>query len=466
MEENNFCIYQDAKIMIIHPPEFTELISVFSSKFSNKIYRRAAFLILGAILTQGKRTVCSVLRTLGLSQTTRWDLYHRVLSRAKWSALECSKSLGHLILAKFFETEQPLVFGIDETIERRWGAKIKARGIYRDAVRSSKSHFVKCSGLRWIGVMFLMPISWAERIWALPFLTVLAPSERYHTQRQKKHKTLSDWAFQIALILHRWFGDYTCIVVADGSYAVMELLSRVGQYQTWIVRFRIDSAIYDLPPVYPLGKRPVGRPPIKGERQLSLRQRAEGKMTIWKKVTFSQWYGETNKVMWISSGIAIWYRGGKPPVKIKWVLVKDPEGKLETTALACTNTTMPMIEIVQHFVKRWTVEVTFQEVRAHIGVETQRQWADLSIARTTPVLMALFSIVTLWANQLQKMGKLQVFPTAWYKKSLPTFSDALNSVRLRVWKYQFNLRSLFSNDREDIKTLFINHLAFMAARAA
>ena len=100
------------------------------------------------------------------------------------------------MLDKLLSKEEVLVFGIDETIERRWGSRIKARGIYRDAVRSSKSHFVKCSGLRWIGVMLLCPISWANRVWALPFLTVLAPSERYHEHRGKRHKTLSEWAYQ------------------------------------------------------------------------------------------------------------------------------------------------------------------------------------------------------------------------------------------------------------------------------
>ena len=451
--------------MFVLPPEFTEIICVFSSYFSNKIYRRAIILLLGAILTQGKRTVCGVLRTLRLSNTTRWDLYHRVLSRAKWSALKCSKALGRLIINRLYKEEKTLVFGIDETIERRWSPKIKARGIYRDAVRSSKSHFFKCSGLRWISVMFLTPISWAQRIWALPFLTILAPSKRYHEQANRKHKTLSDWAFQIALLLHRWFSDFNCIVVADGSYAVMDLLSRVGEFQTWIVRFRIDAALYDLPSVYAEGKRPVGRPPLKGGRQPSLASRLEDENTVWGKVVFSEWYGEKNKTMLLTSGISVWYRGGKPPVTLKWVLVKDPDDKLKPTAIACTDLEMPMVEIIQHFVKRWNVEVTFEEVRAHLGVETQRQWSDLSIARTTPVLMALFSIITLWADILQQKGKLQVFPTAWYQKALPTFSDALNSVRIRIWKYQFNLRSLFLINRKEIKQLFFNHLAFMATRA-
>lgn len=453
--------------MIILPPEFTELMSAFSERFSKKIYRRAILLLAGAILTQGRRTVCSVLRTLNLSNTKRWDLYHRVLSRAKWSAFKCSRILGELLINHFIKGDKVLVFGIDETIERRWGPKIKARGIYRDAVRSSKNHFVKCSGLRWICVMLLTPISWAGRTWALPFLTILAPSERYWKKQGKQHKTLSDWAYQTGLVIHRWFGTYTCIIVADGSYAVMELLSRVSLFQTWIVRFRLDAALYDFPPVYEPGeKRPPGRPPIKGQRQVSLAERLKDEKTDWTEVMFSEWYGEKDNKMLLTSGVAIWYRGGQPSVKVRWVLLKDPEGKLDPMAIACTDTEIEPVQIVQHFLKRWGVEVTFEEVRAHLGVETQRQWSDLSIARTTPVLMALFSLVTIWADVLNQMGKLQIFPTAWYQKQLPTFSDAIHSVRFRIWQYQVNSRSIKNNDRQNINQFIINHLAFMAARAA
>ena len=453
--------------MLLLPPEFSEIMSVFSSVFTRKIYRRALLLSLGSILTQGKRTICSVLRTLGLSQTLRWDKYHRVLSRCQWSALSCSKLLADLIIARLYPREGVLVFGIDETIERRWGGQISARGIYRDAVRSSKSHFVKCSGLRWLSVMLLCPIEWSGRVWALPFLTLLAPSKRYYEQQDKVHKTLGKWAYQISLLLHRWFAHRTCVVVADGSYAIMELLSEAGKYQTWIVGFRKDAALYDLPPVYAEGeKRPVGRPPMKGQRQASLNERLEDKNTVWTEVTFSEWYGQKDKKMLITTGVSVWYRAAQPAVTLRWVLLKDPQGKLEPKALACTNVEMDEQKIVQYFAQRWGVEVTFEEVRAHLGVETQRQWADLSIARTTPVLMALFSIVTLWADTLNQQGKLYSFPTAWYQKQMPTFSDALHSVRIRAWNYQFNLRSVKNTDCQNIKTLIFKHLAFMAARAA
>ena len=445
------------------PPEFSAIISIFLPLFSNKIFERAGQLLLGTILTRGKRTVCSVLRTLGLQDISNWDLYHRVLSRAKWSAFKCSKKLLQLLIKKFI-TSDTLVFGMDETVERRWGTKIKARGIYRDAVRSSKSHFVKCSGLRWICVMLLTPVSWANRLWALPFLTVLAPSERYHKNQGKQHKVLSDWARQICFALHRWLPDFQLVMLGDGSYAVMELLAATRSYVTWIVRFRLDARLHDFPPPYIKGQ--LGRPPEKGKRQPALEKRLNDPNTKWQKVRFSNWYDEKNKLMEITSGTSLWYRAGKPLVPIRWVLVRDPKGILDPMVIACTDLKLKPIQIIEHYLKRWQVEVTFQEVRAHLGVETQRQWSDLSILRTTPCLMALFSIITLWADYLESINKLTTFQTAWYFKPYPTFSDALASVRYRIWQFQLSLHSTKNIDCELNFKLFNEHLAFMAARAA
>jgi len=211
------------KIMITLPNEFSELISAFAPQFSKKVFEHVGQLLLGTMLTCGKRTVCAVLRTLGLSEEQNWHKYHRVLSRAKWSAHHCSLILLGMLLRHFMSEEKTLVFGLDETLERRWGHKIKTRGIYRDAVRSSQSHFVKYSGLRWMCLMLLTPLSWANRIWALPFLTVLCPSERYHQEQGKKHKKLTDWARQIALQLSRWLQGFKIIMVGDTTASAVRL---------------------------------------------------------------------------------------------------------------------------------------------------------------------------------------------------------------------------------------------------
>jgi hypothetical protein len=185
------------------PTRFVPVIVAFAGLFRQRTWRHARALLVGAILAPGVRTVTSVLRVLGLARERRWVNYHRVLSRAAWSGRAASFILLRLLLRAFAPTG-PLVFGIDDTIERRRGKRIRAKGIYRDPVRSSHSHFVKASGLRWLSVMLLASIPWAGRVWALPVLTALAPSERADREAGRRHKRLTDWARQLLRQTRRW----------------------------------------------------------------------------------------------------------------------------------------------------------------------------------------------------------------------------------------------------------------------
>ena len=450
--------------MITLPEEFSKQISAFAPLFSKKVFEHAKVLLTGCLLVVGRRTVCSALRAVGLSQERRFDKYHGVLSVAKWSCYKAARILLLLLVDHFSKTSDALVFGIDETIERRRGAKIKAKGIYRDPIRSSKTHFAKCSGLRWISLMLLSPISWADRVWALPFLTVLAPSERYHQQLGKPHKKITDWARQMILQLRRWLPNRLIIIVADSSYSVIELLDSVRNHVCVITRLRLDAALYDFVPPRPKGKRGPRRK--KGKRLKTLRERLDDPKTNWSKITIPKWYNHGSKQMLVASGMAIWYHSGMPPVPIRWVLIKDPNGIIKPAALLSTKMDLTSFEIINFFIRRWTVEVTFEELRAHLGVETQRQWSDLAIARSTPILMAMFSLITIWADHLQKQNLLLLKPCAWYQKSRPTFSDAIASVRYRIWRKQKFSMSLFRDDIHNLKPPWIDILIHMATRAA
>ena len=209
--------------MLTLPDEYNTLFAQIRPFFSKRIWKLAVVLLVGAILAPGKRTVTAVLRIMGLSQERHFQNYHRVLNRAIWSNPVLSLVLLRLLLNAFLSSG-PVVIGIDETIERRRGEKIKAKGIYRDPVRSSKSHFVKASGLRWVSMMLLVKVPWAKRIWGLPFLTTLAPSERYYEGQARQHKKLTDWARQMGMQVRRWLPKRMLILVADSSYAAIELL--------------------------------------------------------------------------------------------------------------------------------------------------------------------------------------------------------------------------------------------------
>ena len=150
--------------------------------------------------------------------------------------------------------------------------------------------------------------------------------------------------------------------------------------------------------------------------------------TRWRRVTVPGWYGEGDRVVEFCSATAVWRHGGMPIVPIRWVLLRDPLGRFSPQALLCTDPTRDPLQIIRWFILRWQIEVTFQEARAHLGVETQRQWSDQAVARTTPCLLGLFSIVTLLAAQLGQRSRTAVWIDSWYRKSHPTFADALAAV--------------------------------------
>jgi len=421
--------------MLTLPDEYNTLFTHFRPFFSKRVWKLALVLAVGAILAPGKRTVTAALRIMGLGHERRFQNYHRVLSRAVWSNLALSAVLLCLLLNTFLSFGT-VVIGIDETIERRWGKKINAKGIYRDAVRSSKNQLVKVSGLRWISMMLLVDILWAKCVWALPFLTVLAPSERYYESRPRGHKKLTAWARQMGMQVRRWLPKRKIVIVADRSYAALELLDSLLNLPNpvyMVTQLRLDAALYEPAPEAEPGK--VGRPRKKGKRLPKLSAVLTDEQTKWQMVTVTNWYGKGPTEVEITSGTAVWYHSGKPVVPIRWVLVRDPKGKFETRALLCTDQSAAPIQILEWFVRRWRAEVTFQEVRTHLGVETQRQWSDKAIARTTPILMGLFSWVTLLAHRSQAEGKLPVRQAAWYDKTLPTFSDAIALVRSRIWQH-------------------------------
>ncbi len=432
--------------MLNLPSHYLNLLLPFAPLFSTAIWPYAQVLLMGAILTPGQRTVTAVLRIMGLSDEKRFQNYHRVLNRAQWSSYLVSRILLGLLIQTFMPTGT-LLLGLDDTIERRRGAKIKAKGIYRDPVRSSHSHFVKASGLRWLSLMLLVPIPWTHRVWALPFLTVLAPSERYYQNRKRHSKKLTDWARQMLFQTRRWLPGRRLVVVADAGFAAIDLIWQVTQRQAdvcMVTRFRLDANLYH--PAPPRRRQRKGRPPLKGKALPKLTAVLANRRTVWKTVRIKDWYGEPQRTVELTSGTAVWYHSGLPVLPIRWVLLRDPKGRFKPQALLCTDLAAKPEQIVEWFIQRWQIEVTFHEVRTHLGVETQRQWSDAAIARTTPALFGLFSFVTLLAHQHADRNELPVRQTAWYAKTTPTFSDALAIVRQHLWSNTNFLMSLLKVD--------------------
>ncbi len=448
------------------PAMMLHLLEPFVPLFSRRVWPYVQTLLAGAILAPGKRTVSAALRVMGLGQTEQFQRYHRVLNRAVWSGTEASRVLLRL-LVRTFVPSGPLVIGVDETLERRWGKKIAAKGVYRDPVRSTHDRFIKASGLRWVCLMLLVPVPWARRVWALPFLSVLAPSERYAAERGKRHKKITDWAWQMLLLVRRWWPERQIVAVADSTYASLKLLDRcrsLSKPVTFITRLRLDAALYEPAPPRRAGQ--MGRPRLKGERLPNLSVVAEDSSTAWRSITVADWYGKAERTLETTSATAVWYSTGLPAAPIRWVLVRDPQEEFATQALLCTDLGAKPEQILGWFALRWQMETTFQEARRHLGAETQRQWSELAIRRTTPTLLSLFSLVTLFAHQRMAQSMETVRRAAWYRKPSPTFSDALALVRKELWAHATFRRSLQEPDTVKVPRAFVEHLTETLCYAA
>ena len=451
--------------MLHLPARFAAVILPFAALFAqDRTWRHAQMLLLGALLTPGQRTVCAILRMVGLRWERHFVSYHRVLNRAVWHNRIGTRLLFDMLLAAFVP-RGPVLLGVDDTIERRRGKRISAKGIYRDPVRSSKAVFVKTSGLRWLSLILLVPIAWAGRVWALPFLTVLAPSERYCRDRGLRHKALTDWARQIALQARRWLPGRELVLLGDSSFAALELLAALVRHDLiGVTRLRLDAALYE--PAPPRTPGTTGRPRKKGARRPTLAQVLADPATVWHPVSITGWYGTPERRLEICSQTAVWFHSGRPPVPLRWVLVRDPEGQFDPQALLCTDPSREAVQIIRWFVQRWSVEVTFREARDHLGLETQRQWSDRAIARTTPCLLGLFSLTALLGSRLSTQTKRAVAAAAWYRKTQPTFADTLAAVRQEIWAAQGFSMSRIRSDSRKLPSRLREGIAYALCHAA
>jgi len=445
---------------MLTPPEgIMVVLHHFMPVFSERIWDWIQDLVMGAILAPRKRTVTSALRVMGLGQEKQFQNYHRVLNRATWSGLQASQILLGLLVSVFVPPRAAVIVAADETLERRRGRKIKNKGFFRDPVLSSEKKNVVSEGLRWVSMMILVPVPWSKRVWALPFLTVLAPHWKTNGSQGKRHKTTIDWVGQMIGQVRRWLPQRDMILIVDGALSAVKLGLRCRQYRnpvTFVSRLRLDARLFDAPVPKVTGKpEPSARV---GKRQMALKKRLNDPNTRWER-RMVKWYGGKERLIEFVSGMALWYTTSeKDPLPLRWVLVRDPLGKFDAQAFMCTDPRATAEQILAWYVLRWNVEVTFEEVRAHLGFETQRQWSDLAIARTSPIILGLFSFVVLVAEHLTQGHSLPVRATAWYSKKEATFSDVLAYVRAYIWQHGEFFQSPVKPGLEKISPSVLNNL--------
>ena len=397
---------------------------------SERVGVQAQVLLVGAILTPGPRPVTAALRVMGLGLERHFTNDPRVLTRATGSARPGSRMLLGVLITRLVPPGATIVWGADDRLERRAGRKIRAQGCYRAAVRSSKKPVIRCFGLKWVSMMLLVPVPWNRRVWALPVLpTRCGPAK---AGGQRRHHTGVDWVRPRMKQVRRWLADRRLGLVVDGGCAAGALaLACVKHRGAMVSRLRWAAALSHPPGPQPKGKR--GPNPWQGTRQRSWQRWAERAETPWETVAVDGDGGE-RKPWWGCSRTALWSTPRVPPVPMRYVLVADPEGKRRLAAVFCTDLDATSVDILPWVVMRWSLAVTLEEGRAHLGLETQRHWSDQAIARTTPSLLGLFSLVTVLALKRSHAGHIPGPVTAGYHQDEATFSDCLAVVRRHLWR--------------------------------
>jgi hypothetical protein len=440
--------------------DIIQLLMVFAQAFTTPTFSNALVLLYGTILTPGRRTVSAALRAMGLADSKHFTNYHRVLNRAQWSPWLLSKLLLDLIILFFVPAGLPLLLVVDETLERRRGRRIKYKGWFRDPIRSTVNHVSKSLGIRWICLAILVPVPWSQRLWALPFLALPALGPKTSDKLRKRHRTIVDWAMIMIEKVRTWQPDREIALVGDGSYAAVILVQRCQRLRRpvkLVSRLRLDACLHDFPGPQPKGKR--GPKPKKGARLPNLAARLADPKTRWQERKVL-WYGGEEKEIEIVTDVCLWYRQGLAPVPIRWVLLRCPEDSFKPQAFFCSAPQLPAAQIIAWFIARWNIEVTFEELRAHLGFETQRQWSDKAIERTAPCLFGIFSLVVLMAKVLHP-DTLPVRRASWYRKEEATFIDALAAVRSDLW------RSVnYSTSAQEADMVLIPHAALFSLLAA
>jgi hypothetical protein len=430
------------------PHPILTILQPFATIFrQERVFRKALTLLIGCILCIGGVTVCAALRAIGLNTDKTYSRFHRLLNHDYWNMMLASKILLQMIVKAF--PQKILTFAVDDTIERRRGKKIKAKGIFKDPIGTGTGKHITCSGLRWVPIMILLRVPFMRRTVALPFMVPLSLSERTAAKIGRRHKSPQRIAEQVCFLLRRWFPEQMISLVADAGYTTTGLFRTCQKLNIQLVtRARSNLRLYKRAPAR-TGKR--GRPRIKGERLPPLKELRDGSDLEWTQATV-EGYSSSIDMRLVATLDCLWDSIEAGCIEVRLVFVKTPGDNPEDPVF-CLITSAPLLsteQIVGFYSMRWSQEVTHREVREHLGMETQRQWSDLAIERSTPLIFGLYSLIFLCIHQFY--GEEGVCPAqvAWYHKKEPAFGDLLNAIRelirehqlFEIWAYHSVLKNI------------------------
>lgn len=428
--------------MLPLPDAAEPLCSRFAIAFTAPTYQRVISLLVGCILTRGRRTVTRILQTMRAvtDGCGHFSDYHRVLSRAPWSM----HLLAHVLAAMVLElvpANAPVYCTVDDTTAQHRGDHVYGKGRHRDNVRSTRTHKVWLFGHRWVVLAVNVRFPFAKRPWALPVLAGLYKPQALNEAEGRPHRTPIAIARVLMSMMLRWFPDRRFVLLGDGGYASHGLARFCHDHRrqlTLVSLLHPRAHLCEPPPA----RRPKGKcgptcirgPKLPHPQDVVAQTKRRTRATV-------NWYGrgQRRKVEYVT-GTGHWYKATEGLVPIRWVFVHDRDGKSEDRYFYSTDPTMTASKIITLFTARWPIEVTFQEAKQRLGLGTPRNWSAKSVLRTAPCILGLFSVVSLiYRRELARNRRRQRRrrPTAraeaWYPKAEPTFSDALTAVRRLLW---------------------------------
>jgi len=411
------------------PSTAEPLFMSFSIAFTQPTFQRIVLLLAGGILATGRRTVAAVYHVMRPLTRGHVSTYHRVFSRAVWSLWPLGKVLATAVL-RFIPADEPVLVPMDDTTAQHRGKHVYGKGCHHDGVRSAHKHVVFRWGHRWVVLAISVRFPFTSRRWALPVLCALYRPEELNRAEGRRHKTPPLLARQLMAALIHWFPQRKFIFLGDGGYASHELARfchRHRGHATLISRFYAKANLY----ARPSKRSRLGRPRLKG-RKLPQPQATVARRK--RKLATVSWYGGSQRRVQYVSDKALWYKGGHGLVPIRWVFVRDVSGTHRDEYFYTTDPHLAPTRIISWFTARWSIETTFQEVRAHLGFETPRQHVKTSVLRTAPCLLGLFSVICVIFARYAKRHRIKLRSTEWYAKAEPTFSDAIATVRRLFWQ--------------------------------
>lgn len=412
------------------PQAVQSLLDGFSNEFSSSVWQRFVSLLTAAIMVRGRRTIWRLLCWSGVRVTGHFSSFHRVFSHRRWSSHALAKRLAWAVVARFVP-EGPLELVGDDTVSQHRGENVYGKGCHRDAVRSSHQHLVHRWGHKWVVLALRVRVPGAKRTWALPMLVALYRTPQASHQAGVVHKTPPKLMRGLLAVWMRWFPLRTTVFAGDGGFASHELAGFVSRHQnrlTLVSKFPPQAVLHDRPPQRMPGQS--GRPRVVGKR-LPSPQDVVASTNKRRRLTV-KWYGGGTRRIEVVSGVGHWYRQGQGLVLVRWVYVRDLTGDHRDEYFFSTEIRMSVKRIVETFVGRWDIEVTFEEMREHLGLKTTRGRCRNTVLRVEPCLFGLYSLIVYWFVHLPKRNR-ETIHVAWVGKTSLTFSDALASVRYNAW---------------------------------